>query len=185
MRAPEECEWDDTAVEVEAKEYEGLQEGSLRTMNPFVRVPIGLENGSLPAPLSPAPSSSSCCRSCLSSRGKTSGVPFTDMTVSLCRACRLGYVGVLGGKMGLNTVEAGLNWDIVVEYLTGETGRDTGFEGEVSTLATLATIGFGCNPTGGRVPFADGRAAFPMGLEKRGRLGVALVGEAGTKRAAE
>jgi hypothetical protein len=83
--------------------------------------------------------------------------------------------------VGLKTVEAGLNWE-VVECLVGETGREVAFDGDISPLVAFDVMGFGCNPVGGRVPF--GSAAFPMGLEKSGRLGVAFVGEAGARRAA-
>jgi hypothetical protein len=74
----------------------------------------------------------------LSYFGKASGVPLTDMTDSFWRACLLGYVGVLGGRTGLKTVEAGLNWEeecgILVELpcLTGEAGRD--LDGETSLM---------------------------------------------------
>jgi len=84
--------------------------------------------------------------------------------------------------VGLKTVEAGLNWE-VVECLIGETGREVALDGDISPLAAFDMMGFGCNPVGGRVPFDDGNAAFPIGLEKSGRLGVAFVGEAGARRA--
>jgi hypothetical protein len=135
---------------------------------------MDFEDGSAP------PSSSSCC---LSSRGTASGVPFTESTDSLCRACLRGYVGVFGGRTGLKTVEAGLNWEVVVDCLTGEMGREEALDGDISPLAVFDIMCLGCNPVSGRPGFEDGIAAFPIGLEKRGRLGVAFVGKAGARRA--
>lgn len=120
--------------------------------------------------------------------GKANGVPLTDMTDSFCRACLLGYVGVLGGKTGLKVVDAGLNWEeewrvdvrlFELPCLTGEVGRD--LEGETSLMG----VGIRFEPAS-RFDLV-GMFVLRVGVFWTKALalfafGVALVGEGGATR---
>lgn len=146
----------DTAVDVDAIEYEGLDDGSLR-----IKKPVDLASVS-----------------CGSGRGNAKGVPLTDMIASLFLGCRRGYVGVLGGRMGLKTVDAGLNCEVC---LTGEAGRD--LDGDASLTGDIARFTAACNTAfPGR--FCPPRVGV---LRSNARpllaFGVGFTGEAGASRA--
>lgn len=145
----------ETAVDEDAIEYDGLDDGSLRTWNPLALVSVGS-----------------------SGRGKANGVPLTERIDSLFLGCLRGYVGVLGGSTGLNTVVAGLNCDAC---LMGDAGRD--LEGIISLTGDMTRFEPGCRPGLFGILSPD-RVGV---LGKRARdllaLGVALVGDRGAIRA--